>query len=94
MDRALLCNVHHLLHRCIWVAIFKIELNGVIEEDSILWHDTNVLPKALELEVPQVLAINVHTALGGVIYPEQEVQHGGLAEARGADDGIRGACLD
>ena len=81
MDLTLLGYLFHLFLSCIWIAILKVELQSIVEEDSILGYHTNVLSERLQLEILQLLSINKDIALRWIINPEQQMQHGCLTEA-------------
>jgi hypothetical protein len=70
MDLALFGDCDDLLHGCIRVTVAEVELESVIEEDSVLRNYTDVLPKRVKSEVFYVLAIDNHVSSLWVIYTE------------------------
>jgi len=70
MDLALFGDCDDLLHGCIRVTVAEVELESVIEEDSVLRNYTNVLPKRVKSEVFYVLSIDNHVSSLRVIYTE------------------------
>ena len=70
MDLALFGDCDDLLHGCIRVTVAEVELESVIEEDSVLGNYTDVLPKRVKSEVFYVLSIDNHVTSLWVIYTE------------------------
>jgi hypothetical protein len=70
MDLALFSDCDNLLHCCIRVTVAKVELESVIEEDSVLGNYTDVLPKRIKSELFYVLSIDNHVSSLWVIYTE------------------------
>ena len=94
MDAALAGNSFEVSLRCVGIAIPQILLNCVVEEDSVLRHNDNVLSERFKGQILDVLAINEYLAIRWIVDPEEEVQHGSLAETRRPDNCVCCAGLD
>lgn len=62
-----------------------------MEKRRVLWHDSDVLPHALELTLHDVLAVDEDPAGLWGVETEEEAEDGGFAAAGGADDRGLGA---
>ena len=80
MDAALAGNSFEVSLRCVGIAIPQILLNCVVEEDAVLRHNDDVLSERFKGQILDVLAINEYLAIRWIVDPEEEVQHGRLAE--------------
>lgn len=94
MDPAYLGYLLNLLPRGIRVPVLQVVEDRVIEKDAILRYDANVLPKAIECEVFQVLAVDLNGTFVRIKQSEEQVHYCGLAEARLAYNSIGSSRLD
>ena len=76
------------------IAILQVLLNSVIEEDSVLRDDDDVFTEWLEGVILNILTIDQHLAILGIVNPEEKMQQGGLAEAGWSYNGIACTCID
>ena len=68
-----------------------IGLQRVVEEEGVLGDQGCAGPQVIEPVVPDVVAVEGDAAFVAVPEPHQEMGHGRLAGAAGADEGRRGA---
>jgi len=71
VDLALFCYLHDLFQWCIWVAVTKVELDSVIEQDSILGDHADVLSETCKLQVFDILTINKYLTIFWVVNAEK-----------------------
>ena len=58
MNTTLSCYFLDFILCCVLVTVFQVEFDGVIEQDSVLWDDRDVLSERLEFKVFDVLSID------------------------------------
>jgi hypothetical protein len=60
--------------------------HGPVEQEGVLTHVPHGVPEAVEGHVAHVPAVDPDRAVGHVVEPDEELEDGGLARARGADE--------
>ena len=68
--------------------------DGVVEERRFLRDERDRAAQRSDRDVAHVLAVDAHGAVGHVVEARQQVEDGGFAGARGADEGDGFAGLD
>jgi hypothetical protein len=71
VDLALFRYLYDLLEGSVWVAVTKVELDGVVKQDAILWNDAYVLSEACHLQIFNVLTVNKHLTVFWIVNAEK-----------------------
>lgn len=71
----------HVFFRRIRSGIEQVVHDGSVEQNGILGHHTDVSTEAVELEVPQVVAVDGNGAVCDVVETEEELERGRFAAA-------------
>ena len=66
---------------CIGVSVFQIELNCVVEQDTTLGNHAYKSPELVLLAFFQILAVNKHTSLLGVVHSKYQMKDSRFSEA-------------
>ena len=94
MNLALLGHLVNLFFCCVWVSIQQVEHDAVVEQDSVLRDDRNILSETFECQVLDILAIYQDPPLSRVVHSKQQIQQSGLSESALPHNGIGGSWLD
>jgi hypothetical protein len=70
VNLALFSDCNDLFHGRIWVSIAEVELKSVVEEDTVLGNNTDVLSKRVKFEFFNILSINYYVTSLRVINAE------------------------
>ena len=73
MNSALASHSFQVCLSCIEIAILQVLLNSVIEEDSILRDDDDMLTEWFEGVILDILTIDQHLTILGIVYPEEKM---------------------
>ena len=68
------------------LAVADVVHDGAGEDEAVLHHDAHLLAQRAQLHVAHVVAVQQHRAAGHVVEPADQVDHGALARAGGADE--------
>ncbi len=86
MNTALHCYSFDVFLRCILVSIPQVELDRVVEQDTVLRNDRDVLPERLKLEVFDVLTIDQDLT---VLWVKDSVENQGVSGGVGERNVVR-----
>ena len=76
-----------LLIAGVQAAVADVLHDGALEQPGILEHHAEGLPQVGPAEVPHVVSVHPDSAGVDVVEPHEQLDHGGLARAGGANDG-------
>jgi len=77
----------HLRERHLWPAVGDVGADGVVEDQRLLRHERDLRAQAGERHLADVLAVDCDPAAGGIPEAGEQVRHGRLPAAGGADQG-------
>ena len=80
--------------RGVRISVPQVETYRIVEKDAVLRYNGDVLPEGIHLDVPNVLAVDQHSAAVGVVDAEHEMQNCSLSKARGPDYCVGGSRLE
>ena len=68
------------------LAVADVVHDGAGEDEAVLHHDAHLLAQRAQLHVAHVVPVQQHRAASHVVEPTDQVDHGALARAGGADE--------
>ena len=71
MDATLAGNSFQVFLCCFGVSIPQVLLDSIIEKDSILRHDNDMLPERFKSQILNILVIDEHLSINWVIDSEE-----------------------
>mmetsp|Transcript_13545 Transcript_13545/g.33250 ORF Transcript_13545/g.33250 Transcript_13545/m.33250 type:complete len:228 (-) Transcript_13545:1143-1826(-) len=82
-------RLRHLLVAGAWRAVLDVVAHRLVEQHAVLRHHADGAPHRRQRGGPDVLPVDEHTALPGVVEAQQQLEDGGLAAASGTHHGQR-----
>ena len=72
---------------CILSSVADVFHDGTLEQPGILKHHSEVVPQIVPVKITDIVSVQGDAAAVHVVEAHQQLYHGGLAGARGTDDG-------
>ena len=96
MRKSRLGGSDNLIVGGVWPTVTDIFHSVSREDDTVLRHDANALPKVLKCQIAQRNPIEAQLASSGVIKAQQQLKHRALAGTTGAHkgDGLTGCYIE
>ena len=82
-----LAGAHDVLVRHVFLAVHDVFADGAFKQPGVLQHHAKEIVHVFAGEIARGNAVDADAAAAELVKAHQQVDHGGLARARGADDG-------